>query len=308
MGVRTGPGRNRRERKNERETEARRELVRRVSAEASGGFTGRRGLSLSGIGLAAYTGTMNVGIYKGASAMLAYERWQEAISQNLASASVDGYRRNETSLQAFQEDLTKLMGEGGDVRKSLKGVVPEVKQVLNNTQGAFTHTGVETNFGIEGEGFFRIRKPDGTVGYTRNGNFRMSGDRTLVNQQGFTVDGDNGAITFRQEGGKILLNPQGVLVQGTQQLTKLSVYRFDRPNEMQRIGDGLLTPAQGDAARPVDGSPIVQGVLEASNVVPLNEMVSLVSVSRAYETARKIVEVQDDTVGKTIQSLGAPVS
>jgi flagellar basal body rod protein FlgG len=37
-------------------------------------------------------------------------------------------------------------------------------------------------------------------------------------------------------------------------------------------------------------------------------MVNMVTVSRAYEMARKVVEVQDDVVNKTIQSLGNPVS
>lgn len=251
---------------------------------------------------------MNVGLYQGASAMSAFERWQEAISQNLASASVDGYRRNEASFESVAQNLAKLKDGKGEVQKTVKGVVPEMQTKLNQTAGAIYHTGVETNFAIEGEGFFRIRKPDGTIGYTRNGNFRMSPERTLVNQEGFTVDGDNGAITFRQEGGAILLNPQGVLVQGTQQLTKLTVYKFDKPNEMTRIGDGLLAPAAGDNARPVELSPILQGVLEGSNVSSLNEMVNMITVSRAYELARKVVETQDDSAGKAIQSLGNPIS
>ncbi|MEI6714132.1 MAG: flagellar hook-basal body protein [Verrucomicrobiota bacterium] len=257
---------------------------------------------------AASNGRMNVGIYKGAAAMAAYEHWQEAISQNLASSSVTGYRRNETSFSGVAGDLMKLKDGNSRVSKEMKGVLPDTHNGLSNMPGAIVATGVETNFAIEGEGFFRIRKPDGTIGYTRNGNFRLNEGRELVTQQGFTVDGENGSIKFRQEGGKILLNAEGRLVQGDQQLSKLPIYRFEKPTQMKRIGDGLLVPDAEDRAREPEKPVIVQMVLEGSNVAPLQEMVSLISVGRAYEMAKKVVEVHDDTLGKAIQTLGAPLA
>ena len=239
--------------------------------------------------------------------MAAYEHWQEAITQNLASASVTGYRRNETSFQGVVGDLMKLKDADSRVSKQMKGVMPETSNSLSSAPGAITHTGIETNFAIEGDGFFRVRKPDGTTGYTRNGNFRLNEARELVTQQGYPVDGENGAIKFRQEGGAILLNGDGKLIQGDQQVGKLPVFQFDKPGQMKRVGDGLLLPATGDQPRGLERSPIVQMVVEASNVSGLQEMVNLVSVSRAYEMAKKVVEVHDDTMGKAIQSLGAPI-
>ena len=51
---------------------------------------------------------MNVGSYKGASALAAYEKWQETISQNLASVAINGYRRSETSFAGVVGDVMKL--------------------------------------------------------------------------------------------------------------------------------------------------------------------------------------------------------
>lgn len=240
--------------------------------------------------------------------MQAFERWQEVISQNLASVSVDGYRRNEPSFQSIAEDVSKLKDDKGDVSKTLKGFVPELKVTMNHTPGQIGATGVDTHFAIEGDGFFRVRKPDGTVGYTRNGNFRLSPDFSLVTQQGYQVDGDNGPLQFRQEGGTIQLNPQGLILQGTLQIGRLAPFRFNRPNEMTRIGDGLMAPAEGDAAQVIEGQALVHRALEGSNVSTLREMVSMITVGRAYEMARKVVEIQDDTAGKAIQNLGSPVS
>jgi flagellar basal body rod protein FlgG len=251
---------------------------------------------------------MNVGIYKGAAAMNAYERWQQAIAQNLASSSVNGYRGTEVAFQGVVGDVMKVKDAALSSRADAKGSMPDTTFGVNTAPGSLVHTGVDTNFAIQGDGFFRVRKPDGTVAYTRNGNFRMNADRTLVTQQGYEVEGAAGAIKFLPQGGAIQLNPQGGLIQGTQQVSSMTVHNFSRPGEMRRIGDGLMVPAPGDVPRQPDRPPIIQMVVEGSNVVPMQQMVNMVTVSRAYEMARKVVEVQDDVVNKTIQSLGNPVS
>lgn len=240
--------------------------------------------------------------------MAAYEHWQEAIAQNLAAAPVNGYRRTQTSFSGTVGDLMKLKDGNSKVQKEIKGVMPAITNTLSTVPGSITYTGVETNFAIEGEAFFKVRKADNTFGYTRNGNFRLNAERELVTQQGLVVEGENGAIKFRQEGGAILMNAEGRLIQGKQQIAKLPVYKFEKPADMRRIGDGLLAPAENDRPREPEKSPVLHMVLEGSNVAPLQEMVNMVTVGRAYEMAKKVVEVQDDTVGKAIQGLGAPLA
>jgi len=105
-------------------------------------------------------------------------------------------KRNE--FRGVVGDLMKIKDGDNKVQRQMKGVMPDTSVTLGSAQGAMTHTGIETNFAIEGDGFFRIRKPDGTVGYTRNGNFRLNEARELVTQQGFPVDGENGALKFRR--------------------------------------------------------------------------------------------------------------
>lgn len=240
--------------------------------------------------------------------MLALGHWQEAIAQNLASVSVPGFRANETSFNGVLSEVFRLKDRSQRVDKEVKGVMPESEAKLSIMPGTNTFTGIPTNFAIDGEGFFRIRKPDGTVGYTRNGNFRMNDQRELVTQQGFTVDGESGPIKFRQEGGVIAISAEGKIVQGDQQLAKLPVYRFEKARDMRRLGDGLLLPAAGDAPRELEKSPLVHMVVESSNVAPLKEMVSMVNVNRAYEISQKVVQTHDELANRTIQDLGAPVS
>lgn len=246
---------------------------------------------------------MNVGTYKGAAAVAAYERWQETIAQNLAAASVTGYRRSEVSFSGLVADVLKLKN-GDKVGQTLQGQMPDAKRTLNMTPGAYTYTGVETNFAVNGEGFFRVRKPDGTIGYTRNGNFRLNSEYLLAAQDGGVVEGENGPITFRQEGGKIFINAEGLITQGSQQIGKMAVFKFEKEGELHRIGDGLMAPAADNPATPVERPALLHMSIEASNVRPMEEMVNLISLGRAYESAKKVMDVSDSAAGQAIQYLG----
>lgn len=246
---------------------------------------------------------MNVGMYKGAAALAAYERWQDTIAQNLASSSVNGYRKNETSFTGVLADVTKLRA-GDRVSQTDNGVMPDAKRSFNMTPGSFTYTGVDTNFAAEGDGFFRIRKADGTVAYTRNGDFRLNSEYNLVTQDGHLVEGDNGPITFRQEGGIIYINDEGLLSQGQQQIGKLALFRFNKSDGLHRISGGQLVPNADNPAIAVERPKIVHKSLESSNVKPTEEMINMISLGRAYDASKKILDVSDDIAGKAIQYLG----
>lgn len=246
---------------------------------------------------------MNVGMYKGAAGMVAFELWQETIAQNLASAGVSGYRKSQPSFSAVAADVIKVK-HGQSVSQTEQGIIPVGKRNLVSTPGAFTHTGIDTNFAIPGEGYFRIRMPDGTNAYTRNGNFRLADDYTMVTQEGYPVEGDGGPITFRQQGGRVFVNSEGRILQDDQQVGRLVVFKFDRPEDVHRIGNGVLGPIGDNAATPIQGASIMHATIEGSNVQVMEEMVSMIALGRAYDSAKKILDVSDDSAGKAIQYLG----
>jgi flagellar basal body rod protein FlgG len=201
-------------------------------------------------------------------------------------------------------DVMKVK-HGQSVSQTEQGVMPIGKRSLDSTPGAFSHTGIDTNFAITGEGFFRIRLPDGTNGYTRNGNFRLSDDYTLVTQEGNPVEGDGGPITFRQQGGRVFVNSEGRILQDDQQVGRLVVFKFDRPEDVHRIGNGVLGPIGDNNATQIPNAPILHMTIEGSNVKLMEEMVNMISLGRAYDSAKKVLDVSDDSAGKAIQYLGA---
>lgn len=235
--------------------------------------------------------------------MVAFEAWQETIAQNLASAGVPGYKKSQAAFSSVVADVTKVKN-GQSVAQTEQGVIPVTKRTLNTKPGAFSYTGIDTNFAITGEGYFRVRLPDGTNGYTRNGNFRLAEDYTLVTQEGAVVEGDGGPITFRQQGGKVFINAEGRIIQDEQQIGRLAVFKFDDPEAVHRIGNGILGPVGDNNATPIVNAQVLHMTVEGSNVLLMEELVSMISLNRAYESARKILEVSDDNAGKAIQYLG----
>ncbi|HEX4666435.1 MAG TPA: flagellar hook-basal body protein [Chthoniobacterales bacterium] len=249
---------------------------------------------------------MNIGLYKGAAALGAYEKWQEVLSQNLASASVPGFKKSEISFDAVSDDGLKVnaRNRAGD---GSHAVMPKAAATINFAQGELRRTGVDLDFAIQGDGFFQIQRANGELGYTRNGQFQLKPDRTLVTNQGLTVMGESGPITFPEGAGPISINPEGMVFRGDEQVAKLAIYQFKDQQKLHRIGDGLMAPSKnGEQPAPIEQPAILNGHLEQSNVSPLIEMVNLIEVSRAYEAAQKVIQSHDEESDKAIQTLGSP--
>jgi flagellar basal body rod protein FlgG len=248
---------------------------------------------------------MNIGIYKSASAMVALDRWQESISQNIASASVPGFKKTDGAFVSKAAELERF-GADGRSMKETRGVMPAAVSQISLQPGEIRSTGSDTDFAIQGRGFFKVQLENGKFGYTREGDFHLNAERTLVNKAGFPVLGDGGPITFKPEGGRLSLTPDGTLVQGELAVGKLPIYDFKDTDKLRRMGDGMLA-AEDTNVQPqmVEKPEIVSGVLEMSNVQPLQEMVNMITVSRAYEANQKVVTSNDELLEKAIQSLGA---
>lgn len=262
-----------------------------------------------GMGIAmSHVRSMNIGLYKGAAALGAYEKWQEVLAQNLASGSVPGFKKSEISFDSVSDDGAKASSHArpGD---GSQGVMPKASTKINFAQGELRRTGANYDFAIQGDGFFQIQRANGEMGYTRNGEFQINSDRTLTTAQGFPVMGESGPITFPPEAGPISINSEGMLFQGDEPVAKLAVYQFKNLDKLRRIGDGLMGPApSGEQPTPSEKPSVLNGYLEQSNVSPTTEMVNLIEVSRAYEACQKVMQSHDDESDKAIQTLGNPTA
>ncbi|MGA1238314.1 MAG: flagellar hook-basal body complex protein, partial [Limisphaerales bacterium] len=129
-------------------------------------------------------------LYTAAAAITANARWQELITENLAATSVPGFKRQDLAAEVVESGLSVADGAETDF------VMPQMVARTNFTQGEMRVTGVNTDVAIDGVGFFEVELPDGTLGYTRDGEFHVNGQGDLVTKEGFTMMGENGPIQF----------------------------------------------------------------------------------------------------------------
>ena len=236
--------------------------------------------------------------------MAAYEKWQEAISQNISEGSLPGFKKTEVSFASLDASSASANNDSVNAQVT-RGSMPSASSSINFAQGQVSHTGNDLDFAIQGNGFFQVQQPNGQMAYTRDGQFHLSPDKTLVTSSGLPVQGDSGPITFKTGSGPVAINGDGTITQADQPIGKLAAFNFADASKLRRVGDGLFAAADPSATpTKVERPKILNSCLEGSNVTPMNEMVSLVSGSRAYEASQKIVQTADDNEDKAIQMLG----
>jgi len=249
---------------------------------------------------------MNIGLYQSASSLSALERWQDAVSQNITSAQTTGYRKRTVEFStesAGKWNLNPAAKAGADNEAS--ALFTHATSGINFISGETQPTRRELDVALQGDGFFEIQQPDGAKVYTRNGEFRVRPDRTLVTSGGGEVLTEGGGpITLLPGGGPVSFNRDGTVFQGSTALGKLSIQKFAHPEALTPLTGGLFAPGPGAGMEAVAEPELMQGYLEQSNVQPLREMVDLVLISRAYEANQKVISSVDQQMQKTLDALG----
>lgn len=249
---------------------------------------------------------MNIGMYQSAASLSALERWQDSVAQNITSSQVTGFRKRTINFSTqtageIQADPRKTIGhEAGSPM-----LFPKVNTGVNFVTGETQPTRRELDVAIQGDGFFEMQRADGSHGFTRNGEFRLRSDRTLVTAAGDEVLGAGGSpITLLPGAGSMIINLDGTVFQGQTQIGKLSIQKFADNSQLIPGEGGYFIPAPGVTPETVSDPELLQGYLEGSNVTPLREMVDLVLIARAYEANQKMITTLDQQMDKALEALG----
>ncbi|MFW5845733.1 MAG: flagellar basal-body rod protein FlgG [Planctomycetota bacterium] len=243
----------------------------------------------------------------GASGMAAQQLNVDVIANNIANVNTTGFKRQRVNFQ----DLFYETREAPGTKASDQGRNPTGTQVGNGvrvsstprifTQGNLEITGVETDVAIEGDGFFEVQLPDGSVAYTRAGDFRPDVNGNLVTPQGYLLQPQ---ITIPDNASQVSISTTGivtVLVDNAQtDIGQITLSRFRNPSGLLGLGRNLYqetessgAPQQGVAATP--GYGIIRGgALEKGNVEVVNELVNMIVAQRAYEMNSKSVRTGDE--------------
>jgi flagellar basal-body rod protein FlgG len=244
-----------------------------------------------------------------ASGMYAQQLNVDIISNNLANVNTTGFKKSRAEFQDLMYQTLQASGfsDSANVQRVGEiqvgtGTIPVATQ-KSFAQGDVTPTENPLDVAIHGDGFLQVRRPDGTIAYTRDGALKISGEGMLVTAQGYIVEP---GISLHDEVSGLSITRDGVievLVVGDVMPVNaghLELAKFLNPAGLKPIGNNLFieTVASGT---PIWGTPgsegfgeVLQGFLESSNVDVVEEMVGMIVAQRAYEINSKTIKTVED--------------
>lgn len=246
-----------------------------------------------------------------ASGMFAQQYNIEVISNNIANMNTTAFKKNKAEFSdlMYQEVATNSISYEGSVQSQTNenriqignGVQPVSTQKLFS-QGDIQPTYNQFDLAINGEGFFQVRKPDGSFVYTRDGSFKVNADGQMVTSLGYAIDpeikltDDTITVKIGRDGRVEVHEADG----NTYTYGDIQLVRFMNPGGLRALGDNLYaeTDASGTPLFGAGGEngfgEIHQGYLESSNVDIVDEMISMISAQRAYEINSKTVKTVEE--------------
>ncbi len=234
--------------------------------------------------------------------MSSLEKWQEITTQNIAASSVTGFKKTEFSFEAVANGVIGI-GNGFEAVSTATHKATATPGI-NFDNGVVQHTGVPTHMAINGNGFFKMENGDVEY-FSRDGEFRLNADGIIVNKHGHKLLGDAGELRILPENGEISISSGGQIKQGEIVVGSVSLYDFEDKSELVRAHGGFMLKSDTEQEpEQLNDIHVVQGNIEASNVSTLNEMVNLISISRAYEANQKVIQNFDNLDNRTIEVLG----
>lgn len=236
------------------------------------------------------------GIYDTAASMVPRERMLDVVANNIANSQTPGFKKDSVFLETVKNAQSKLASLQPAWEVRMKDGV-----YTDSSQGALDATGRDLDVAIEGDGFFVVETPQGEA-YTRNGSFTLSPEGTLVDSNGYPVMSDAGEIQITN--GEITITPDGQISIDDQLVSTLQVVDFPQPYSLTKLAGSLVQPAADVAPEPAPTAMVRQGYLEKSNVDVLREMVDMISSYREFETGQRMIQMQDESLGKATNDLG----
>ena len=133
-------------------------------------------------------------LYTAASGMSGQQFNIDTIANNLANVNTAGFKKSRADFQDLLYQSIRFAGTpvtaGAQIPTGIEvghGVRPVATQKIF-THGTPRPTENPLDLAIEGDGFFQVLLPDGTVAYTRDGAFKKDGEGRIVTSDGFLLE------------------------------------------------------------------------------------------------------------------------
>ncbi len=262
------------------------------------------------------------GLYTAYTGMINEQKRMDNATNNLANVNTNGFKKEGLTAQSFDDMLGLKIKDLSDAPRTAKRLgmmnlgVKIGESYIDWSDGPMKNTENTFDLALQGDGFFAIeytnkaenveREEAGQtdVMYTRDGNFTLTNDGTLVTQDGDFVLDVNGNHIRINPNVKAEINTQGQILQDGAAVAQIQVTDFEDKNTMlEHYGENLYTPTE-EAVQVASTATVHSGFLEQSNVSTVDEMVNIIAIQRNYETNQKMITTEDATLETATTRLG----
>ena len=260
---------------------------------------------------------MDPSLRTSASGMMAQQTRIEVIANNLANVNTTGFKRSRAHFEDLLYQTVQGATASGDQGvEALPGVqlgrgtrLAAVRRM--DGQGSIAQTGRPLDLAVEGDGYFQVELPNGSMAYTRDGSFSLSDQGSLITHGGYSVVP---GVNLPGEPGQVTISTTGVVSFQSEanggdpiEIGRVELARFTNPTGLEALGENLFseTSASGPALAgfPQDSGfgRVLSGALEASNVEIVQEMVDMIAALRAYEIGSRALQSSEEMSQITAQ-------
>ena len=243
----------------------------------------------------------------GLSRQMALSHELDIVANNIANIDTTGFKADNAAFAEFlmpgarDDEFT-----GNDRRISF---VQDRATWIDLSPGAIQRTGNPLDVAIDGNGYLAVQTPRG-LRYTRNGALSINATGQLVTSEGYQVLGAGGPITFQPDDHDVIISPTGIITvrdgAGTPDAPRgqLQLAGFDQPQPLQKDGGIMFMAPPGVNAGPApQGTRVVQGAIEKSNVNAVVEMARMIQITRSYTDIANVLQQQSDQRRNALQQL-----
>lgn len=252
------------------------------------------------------------GLYTAYTGMRNEQRRLDIITNNLANSATVGYKEENVTSRTFKDLMAVKIRDGsvGFVDQPIGNVNLGVKigeTYMDWGQGNLRETGNTYDMAIQGDGFFTMRVTDKQGNdefmYTRCGTFKCTQDGYIVDADGNHLQGSGGDIQVPIDAHEIAIKEDGSIYADNQYIDTITLANFEDYNYLDLYGDNMFRAVEG--ATQIDPvARIEQGYTEQSNVNVISEMVSMITITRAYEAGQKMIQTQDSLLQRAANDIG----
>lgn len=233
------------------------------------------------------------------------------ISNNLANVNTTGFKKENVAFHDtflrfahdYMVDATTYIREENPFPEAHLMARPRLSdQETDFSQGSLQETNNALDFALVGDGFFKVRTPDGDF-LTRSGSFQLSGDGTLITEQGYEVLGSGGPVVLPSGSVPEVDTAGNIRVDGAV-IATLDLATVADKTQLEKLGNNLFGIKGDEPEVQANEVTVEQGRLERGNVNVVEEMVAMIDTQRVHSLYQKMISGTTDMDQSMIQKVG----